>query len=97
MIAGGLGGLGRSIIRWMITRGARNFLIPTRSDPQSNEVTKAFLQELQEQEVQVSAPVCDISDFQSLHNTVQQHASVLPPVKGCIQASMVLKVGSSFI
>ncbi|KUJ12390.1 uncharacterized protein LY89DRAFT_722023 [Mollisia scopiformis] len=35
MISGGLGGLGRSMTRWMASRGAKNIILPSRSGPVS--------------------------------------------------------------
>ena len=94
VIAGGLGGLGRSIARWMAARGAKNFLIPSRSDLSTSASAMAFVEELQERQVRVVAPICDVADSRSLQRILEEHQASMPPVKGCIQASMVLKVSS---
>ncbi|KAI1084518.1 acyl transferase domain-containing protein [Whalleya microplaca] len=62
LIAGGLGGLGRAIIRWM----------------------------LEAQGVYVATPKCDVSSATAL-SAVLDECHAMPPVKGCINAAMVLE------
>jgi short-subunit dehydrogenase len=49
------------------------------------------LRELEEQGVTVSVFACDISDKNRLAAVLKDCEEKLPPIKGCIQASMVLK------
>lgn len=92
MIAGGLGGIGRSIARWLVDRGARNLLLLSRSGPEDNVKAQALLAELRSNGVRVEAPICDITDLASLRSVLEGYRGVMPPVKGSIQASMVLRV-----
>ncbi|KAF3064531.1 Lovastatin diketide synthase LovF [Daldinia childiae] len=62
VIAGGLGGIGRSLAAWFSRRGAN-----------------------------VATPRCDVSDANSLRAVIDYATKTLPPVKGYIQTSMVLK------
>lgn len=89
LIAGGLGGLGREIARWLVRRGARHLLLLSRNGPRTPEAID-LLAELEAQQVQVEAPCCDVSDQNALKLTLAACAERLPPVKGCIQASMVM-------
>ena len=89
-VAGGLGGLGRSIIGWMVDRGARNFLIPSRSGPR--ESANSFLQDMQDRNVNLQIASCDISDLESLQETLKTYGASMPPIKGCIQAASSLQV-----
>ncbi len=91
MIAGGLGGLGRSAARWMASRGAKNLILLSRSGPRV-EVANTFLEELRVQGVHVEAPVCDVTSKDALASIIQQCEKTMPPIKGCIQGTMVLKV-----
>lgn len=97
LIAGGLGGLGRSIARWMVSRGAMNLILLSRSGG-SSETASAFLKELREQGVIVEAPPCNVADTIAVQAALKHCASRdMPPVKGCVQGSMVLRVCSLYI
>lgn len=55
VLAGGLGGIGRSLSRWMVGRKARNLILLSRSTTY-NEETAIFLQELKDRGVNVATP-----------------------------------------
>ena len=95
LIAGGLGGLGRAITRWMVSRGARNFILLSRSGAKSKEAID-LIEELRSRRVEIAATPCDVSVEDEVSRTLEKYRSTMPPIKGCIQASMVLKVGSHF-
>ncbi|RAL17772.1 ketoacyl-synt-domain-containing protein [Aspergillus homomorphus CBS 101889] len=90
VIAGGFGGLGRSICRWMASRGVRNLLVLSRSGARS-EPARQLVQELSALGVKVVAPPCDIIQPASLAEVLKEHASTLPPIRGCFQCTMVLR------
>ncbi|KAE9962826.1 hypothetical protein BLS_009972 [Venturia inaequalis] len=89
VIAGGLGGLGQSIAEWMVSRGAKHLILISRSLPQSAEI-KASVQNLMKTGCQVTLLSCDISSKHELDQALAGCSSSLPPIKGCIQAAMVL-------
>lgn len=93
LIAGGLGGIGRSIARWLVRRGAKNLLLLSRSGPNRKEGAIALLSEMRENRIRVECPVCDIVDAHALQRVLRQYSETMPPIKGCFQASMVLRVG----
>lgn len=93
VISGGLGGIGRSIARWMGTRNAKHLILLSRSGARG-EAALTLVQELETKGVEVVAPSCDVSDERALMATLEQFSKILPPIKGCIQGSMVLKVSS---
>ena len=95
LIAGGLGGLGRAIARWMVSRGARNFILLSRSGARSKEAID-LIKEMKSLDVEIAAPPCDLSVESEVSSTLERYRLSMPPIKGCIQASMVLKVGSHF-
>ncbi|PYH98982.1 hypothetical protein BO71DRAFT_455222 [Aspergillus ellipticus CBS 707.79] len=92
LIAGGLGGIRRSVSRWMVSRGARYLILLSRSR-KSDPDTFSFLDELRSTGAKVEASVCDISDRSSLVHALEAAQSTMPPVKGCIQATMLQRNG----
>lgn len=55
-----------------------------------------FLLELKQLGVKVAAPPCDVTDIASLQKVLEQCAIDMPPIKGCVQGSMVLRVCEPF-
>lgn len=90
VIAGGFGGVARSICRWMAKRGARHLLLLSRSGPRS-PAAQDLLAELKTQDVHVECPTCDISCYSDLHRCLDACLLDLPPIKGCFQGALVLQ------
>ncbi|KAF4636598.1 hypothetical protein G7Y89_g1488 [Cudoniella acicularis] len=90
LISGGLGGIGRSVARWMADAGARHLILLSRSGPHREEHFE-LLEELRGKGVNVLAPACDVSNREALLRTMQDWQKTMPPVRGCIQGAMVLK------
>ncbi|KAK3302820.1 polyketide synthase [Chaetomium strumarium] len=91
LIAGGSGGLGRAIVRWMADRGAKHIIIASRSGATS-EAARGLLAELGARDVNVVAVQCDVSSESSLAGMLEECTRRgMPPVRGCINAAMVLQ------
>nr|ALQ32849.1 putative polyketide synthase [Fusarium foetens] len=90
LVAGGSGGLGRAIIRWMADRGARHLIIPSRSGATS-EAAAQLVAELTSRGVNIVAPKCDVSVRQDVTVMLEECSRTMPPIKGCINAAMVLQ------
>ena len=75
----------------MVERGARNLILLSRSGPRS-EAAKKMVHELQAQGAQIATPTCNVADELALSTALKRCAKTMPPIMGCIQASMVLKV-----
>ncbi|KAF7881904.1 uncharacterized protein EAF02_006592 [Botrytis sinoallii] len=90
IIAGGLGGIGRSTAQWMADRGAKNLVLLSRSGPTSEEASQCIAKS-EAQGVRVEIPRCDIADFTSLELVLNHIHKTMPPIKGCIQSAMVLR------
>ena len=75
----------------MSSRGARNLLLLSRSAAKS-EKAQQFVNNMSAAGVNIQAPRCDISDYKTLATTLKDCARNLPPIMGCMQATMVLKV-----
>ena len=93
LIAGGLGGLGRSAARWMVSRGVRNLILLSRSGAQSDTAV-ALIEELKAKGAHVEAPACDVTKLDMLRTVLESCLKTMPAVKGVIQGSMVLSVCS---
>jgi NADPH:quinone reductase-like Zn-dependent oxidoreductase len=91
LIAGGLGGLGRSMAQWLASRGARFLILLSRSGLQS-DVAKELVGGLQQQGIYVEAPKCDITNIAMLETVLASCSERMPPIKGCIQSTMVVVV-----
>ena len=77
----------------MIERGAKYLLLLSRSGA-SSRIAKEFVAEFDhdDDDVRIETPSCDVSDEQALASTLKKYATTMPPVQGCIQASMILSV-----
>lgn len=91
VIVGGFGGLGRGIVRWMASRGARNLIVLSRSGARSPQA-RSMVAELQQGGVRIAAPAIDISKVDSLRCTIAELTKTMPPIRGCIQGAVAVKV-----
>lgn len=67
-------------------------MLISRSGPEGNEKALDLLAELTAKGVHVECPMCDVTDMSSLQSVLERCSQSMPPVKGCFQASMVLRV-----
>lgn len=89
LIAGGLGGLGRSLSRWMVSRGAKYLILLSTRGPRT-DAARELIRELTEQGVSVTTPACDVTNSDTVQRVIQECGP--RPIKGCVQASMVTYV-----
>lgn len=90
LVAGGLGGLGRAILLWMADRGAKHLIVPSRSGASSQAAAKVVSQ-LLDRGVNIITPKVDASSSAAVAQVLQDCAQKMPPIKGCINAAMVLQ------
>ncbi|RDH32115.1 hypothetical protein BDQ94DRAFT_160155 [Aspergillus welwitschiae] len=90
LVAGGLGGLGQSMIDWLVSRGARNILILFRSGGKDAD-SQEYLGQLRAGGVKTQVYACDITDERKLRDALADAACHMPPIRGCIQSAMVLQ------
>lgn len=93
MLVGGLGGIGRVTALWMIEHGAKHLIFANRSG-MASEAAKETVKLLEQKGVNVIVQPCDISDAGQVQKMVENLQEVAPPIRGVIQAAMVLKVSS---
>jgi NADPH:quinone reductase-like Zn-dependent oxidoreductase len=96
IIAGGTGGLGRSIARWMVRKGARHLLLLSRSGVSAPAVSQHF-SELRGAEVNLQIISCDVSSIEAVRDALDVALRTMPPIKGCLNACMVLRVSVQLV
>ncbi|KAI0480938.1 polyketide synthase [Xylariaceae sp. FL0804] len=90
VVVGGLSGLGQSITRWMVARGARNLILLSRSGAVTDSA-RELVRELESICDNVATPACDVADRALLEQTIADCMKRMPAIKGCIQGSMELQ------
>ncbi|KAL2822603.1 hypothetical protein BJX63DRAFT_441226 [Aspergillus granulosus] len=90
LIIGGLGGIGRSIARWLVSRGAGHLILVSRNATSRPEA-QALLSELQEAGCNAVAVRCDVSKSLNLGQVLSECQETMPPIQGVIQAAMNLQ------
>ncbi|KAI1338699.1 polyketide synthase [Xylariaceae sp. FL0016] len=89
LLIGCLGGLGRSLSRWMMTRGARNFVFLGRSGADKPSA-KQLVTRLEENGATVGVVRGDVSQAADVKAAVAQCVSMGRKVGGVVQAAMGL-------
>ena len=94
LVAGAFGGIGGSITTWMVQNGAMYLILPSRSVVEGTSSDReCFVRDLRSAGATVKVPVCDIANRGQLADELGK-LSTMPPIRGCIQAAMVLQDSS---
>ncbi|ORY63888.1 putative polyketide synthase [Pseudomassariella vexata] len=88
ILIGGTGGLGRSMARWMVGRGARHLVLVSRSGSATGKV-KELIEEVAQEGAEVAVHRCDVANASEVENLVQS-LQEMPPVRGLVHGAMVL-------
>lgn len=96
VIAGGLGGLGLEIARFMAERGARYLMILSRRTVSSSE-SATLKEEFASLGTEIRLISCDISSQTKVEELARSILSTLPLVQGIVQSAMVLQVSPTLI
>ncbi|KAI8944740.1 polyketide synthase PksD [Xylaria longipes] len=96
LIAGGLGGIGRSILKWMADRNAKYLIVPSRSGSVGSQKAEQIITELRQGGVTIITPQCDVSSASSLSDLLAHCSRTMPPIRGCINAAMALYISKSY-
>jgi len=94
LITGGLGGLGRTVARWLAERGARYLVLTSRHgyERMSPEAAKAVAL-LTAQGVNVRIAQSDVSHAEDVARLMRDIAAELPPLRGIIHSAGLLQDG----
>lgn len=76
-------------------RGAKHFIFFSRSGA-SSAAARELCADLRAAGCAVSDMICDTTDAQAVAKAMAQCEASMPPIRGCLQASMVLEVGAWF-
>jgi len=87
IITGGMGGLGRSIVSWMCSRGARDLIVLSRKGITTKEAQTLF-DSLISRGIKIQVVACDVSKFDDVDRVVQEASSLERPVKGIVHAAV---------
>ncbi|KAL8882951.1 MAG: hypothetical protein Q9198_000127 [Flavoplaca austrocitrina] len=90
VLIGGLGGLGREICRWMISRNCKNLIVLSRSGTKSTHA-QSIKEELEGDGVKLAIHACDVGDAEQLQSALSVCSNEMPPIKGVIQSAMVIR------
>jgi NADPH:quinone reductase-like Zn-dependent oxidoreductase len=89
ILIGGTGGLGRGMSRWMAAKGARHLVLLSRSGKVDSFVQN-LIDDVSPLGVQVHVFSCDVAKKEQVDRLFQKLIG-LPPIKGVIHGSMVLR------
>jgi NADPH:quinone reductase-like Zn-dependent oxidoreductase/acyl carrier protein/NADP-dependent 3-hydroxy acid dehydrogenase YdfG len=90
LIAGGLGGFGLAVARWMVERGARHLALLGRRGIHSDG-SHQTVEDLKQRGAHVVVHRADVAKENDLAAVLAQIARDGPPLRGVIQAAMVLE------
>ncbi|TWU77265.1 putative PKS-like protein biosynthetic cluster [Metarhizium rileyi] len=89
IILGGTGGLGRSIAKWMVQKGAGSVILISRRG--MNRDVEELIQSLGALGSAIHVRACDITHDASLQAVIRECSRSPRPVRGVIHATMVLR------
>lgn len=91
LIIGGTGGLGRSMAKWMIQKGARTVVLLSRSGNMDGKIGE-LIDAVHQMGASIVVMAVDVANPQQVQNLVQECARTQPPIRGVVHAAMVLRV-----
>ena len=92
LIAGGLGGFGMAVARWMVLFGARYLVLVGRHSDSSPKVHED-LKILKKSGATVRVIQADITSEEHLKSVFEEIDLTMPPLRGVVQSAMVLDDG----
>jgi NADPH:quinone reductase-like Zn-dependent oxidoreductase/malonyl CoA-acyl carrier protein transacylase len=91
ILIGGTGGLGRSMAKWMVSKGAKNIVLLSRSGELRGKA-KEQIDELNTGGANIVVRSCDVANRASVDQLISGGLADLPPVRGIVHGAMVLHV-----
>ncbi len=77
----------------MVSLGAKHLVFLSRSGARS-DAAKELIEELKGKGCGVGVYECDVSNKSRLASVIGEVSTTMPPIKGCVQGSMQLKVNT---
>lgn len=91
ILIGGTGGLGRSMAKWMVSKGARNIVLLSRSGAVHGKA-KDQVDALNASGANIVIRRCNVADRSDVDALLISGLEGLPPVRGIVHGAMVLHV-----
>jgi NAD(P)-dependent dehydrogenase (short-subunit alcohol dehydrogenase family) len=91
ILIGGTGGLGRSMAKWMVSKGAKNIVLVSRSGSATGKV-KALIDDLALGGANIVVRQCDVVNSDSVENLIANELVGMPEIRGVVHGAMVLHV-----
>ena len=91
VIVGTVGGLGRSITKWLAQQGARSIVLLSRTGPASASA-KNLIDEYSSTDVNISILQCDVADENQVRRVIESCSQSMSPIRGVVHGAMVLHV-----
>jgi phthiocerol/phenolphthiocerol synthesis type-I polyketide synthase C len=88
LITGGHGGLGPSVARWLVEKGARHLVLLSRSGDSAS--AKETISELAARGATVTSVQADVSNENDVARVLAEIRDTMPPLRGVIHAAGVL-------
>lgn len=92
LITGAFGGIGRSLVQWLVARGARNLVLTGRNLPSGNAADE--ISALDQRGIRVIAAACDVAHEDALRRLLEQVRETLPPLRGVFHLAGLLDDGA---
>ncbi|QSZ34031.1 hypothetical protein DSL72_005611 [Monilinia vaccinii-corymbosi] len=90
ILIGGTGGLGRSMARWMVSKGAKHLVLVSRSGSVTGKV-KELVDDLGPTGANIIVRRCDVANSDAVNDLVVNGLSDMPEVRGVVHGAMVLR------
>jgi len=86
----GFRGLGMSYLEWMVSRGAKNFILLSRSG-QASEDAMQKIGQMRQKGINIHIAKADISQIEQLEDVLAFVENKFPPLKGIVHAAGVVE------
>jgi acyl transferase domain-containing protein/surfactin synthase thioesterase subunit/aryl carrier-like protein len=91
LVTGGLGMLGRSVAKWLVSKGAKHLVLTGRNA--NSEAARELLSAPEFNGATIRVVAADISRDEDVRRLLQTISSDFPPLKGVVQSAGVLDDG----
>lgn len=90
VLVGCLGGLGRSLAKFLVKHGAKHLAFISRSGAKSSKQQK-FMEELLQDNLDARVYLCDVANLKDFQSTVAKITAEMPPIIGAVNGAMALE------
>ena len=88
LVTGGSRGFGLEVGRWLLSKGAKNLVLMSRTG--SNNDTRDLQKDFEGSDITIYTVPVDVANSHELHLQLKQIRKTMPPLAGVVHAAMVL-------